>query len=183
MDADLKILLQPKVNVYHRSQRQFGKVTEVRQDTQTITLNYGGTRSADLVEYDLDEFRKLLEDDIIVSKGRTYMDAQGNLSVKPRVKVAAPQETITVPSVELKPTTKADIESEIKESAKLYVEALKQDSNPEAYQIGYINSKSGNFSVEPKKGYVKIEYRPVVEIVTLRLTSDQLEKIKELGII
>src|SRR5690606_21776331 len=60
---------------------------------------------------------------------------------------------------------------------------LKQDSNQTPYEIGYINFTTGNFSKESKKGYTKVEYRKVIERVTLELTSEQMEQLRELGIV
>ena len=47
---------------------------------------------------------------------------------------------------------------------------------------GYIRVETGKFSTEPKRGYTEIEYRPVKTKVTVELTTEQIEKLKELGV-
>lgn len=179
MDADLQRMLQPKVNIYNTQTETFGKITEV--DDEIVVVNYGGgAKNQSLVEYDLDEFKSMLESDVIVNKSRTkFSGTSDRVVVSPRV-VEAPaiKPEITITQHVEQPVVQVQ---NVPNVFPMQVD-IKREEVEHDYSVGYLNEEKGLFSSVPRQGYSKIKYRKVLERVTLDLTSDQIEKLKELGI-
>lgn len=179
MDADLQLMLQPKVNIYNTQTETLGKITEI--DDEVVVVNYGGgAKNQSLVEYDLEEFKSMLESDIIVNKNRTkFSGSSDRLVVMPRVSVAPPSNPeVTITQHVEKPIVQVQ---NVPNVFPMQVD-IKREEVEHDYSIGYLNEEKGLFSPSPRNGYSKIKYRKVLERVTLDLTSDQIEKLKELGI-
>lgn len=179
LDPDLQRILNVNAKVYNTTSKRQGKVISVSSDL--VIVDYGNKAKSDTEEYDIDDFSQMLVTDEIVANSRLTMDSKDNFKIKPRqashgdMKVPIsenlrkPAETpILTPDVKSKPSP------EVKEPC---------ITNRQPAEIGYINFPSGSFSKEPKKGYTKVEFRRVIEKVTLELTSEQLDQLRELGIV
>ena len=159
LDKDLQLILQVGAKVYCTETERQGKVTTV--DDSTIVVNFVHGRISELKSYAIQAFTDELLADTIVAGYRLTIGRGNKFVVKPRLNKAGsttptePAQPISIQAPEKKP----DLE------------------------IGYIELKLGKFSKKPKKGYVKIEYKVVTEKVTLDLTSEQMAKLKELGML
>ena len=160
LDKDLQLILQVGAKVYCTETERQGKVTTI--DDSTVVVNYGHGGDSELKSYASQAFTDKLLADTIVAGYRLTIGRGNKFVVKPRLNSNAGSTTPTEPAQPISiqaPEKKPDLE------------------------IGYIELKLGKFSKKPKKGYVKIEYKVVTEKVTLDLTSEQMAKLKELGML
>lgn len=166
LDPDLQRILNINAKVYHVSNKRQGKVISVSDEL--IVVDYGNKAKPDTEEYDIDEFKQMLIEDQIVANHRLTMHGtHDNFKIKPRAGV---DHSISAPNNKLENLTP------------VRPSKVTPDVKPESpAELGYINFSTGKFSTEPKKGYTKVEYKKCVEKVTLELTSEQLEELKEKG--
>ena len=120
----------------------------------------------------------MLIDDVIVANSRLTMDSKDNFQIKPRVKSSLPSFMTADVTIVDKPAAVTTSDSR---SLKSDLGPQPDITNRQPAEVGYVNFTTGNFSTEPKKGYTKVEFRKVIEEVTLRLTSEQLEELREKG--
>ena len=159
LPADLQRILTVGAKVYDTQGKRQGKVYSVND--LEVMIDYGKGQSQ---AYEMGDFSKLLLEDSIVANSRITIGNGDKLVIKPRV-----TETYeSTPPVRMSGKT-PNIQSTPRPETKL--------------EIAYINEKTGRFSTEPKKGYVKIEYRKAVEKITVEVDSEMLEKLKELGLV
>jgi len=55
--------------------------------------------------------------------------------------------------------------------------------SPSLTEIGFINEKTGKFSLERKRGYTEIRFDRVKRKVELELDESQVEKLREMGLL
>lgn len=197
LDPDLQRILNINAKIYNSQTKRQGKVISV--SPELVIVDYGNKARSDTQEYDIEDFSQMLIDDVIVANSRLTMGSKDNFKIKPRQKFSQPvsmsppiQMDYSHPKTADTPIMTPDVK-DIK--AEVWTPPLGQpfmksdlihnstpESNP-SLEIGYINFSTNNFSAEPKKGYTKVEFRKVVERVTLDLTSEQLEQLRELGIV
>lgn len=157
LDEDLQRIFTVGAKVYHTQTKKQGRV--IAKTESEITVDFG---KGSVSMYGFEEFANLLENDVIVANSRLVMGRNDSFDIRPRkgtppkvVEVTQPVKTPTSPAV----TPKVGLE------------------------VGYINFSTGRFSPEPKKGYTKVEYKKVVEKVTVEVDSEMMEKLKELGLL
>jgi len=157
LSQELEILVNENVKVYLVTESRDGKVVSI-SDSE-IKINLGTKKEPMYVKLTPNEYRKRLNDDTIVHNKRVIYSDRGNFTgVRPR----EGEITEPIPKVTLAP----------KVTKKAVSDLLR----------GYINKTSGKFSESKKRGYTEIEYRPVKTMVTIELTTEQIEKLKELGV-
>lgn len=181
LDTDLQRILNINAKIYNSQTKRQGKVISV--SPELVIVDYGNKARSDTQEYDIEDFSQMLIDDVIVANSRLTMDSRDNFQIKPRVKSAQPVKV--TPDVKLKdrPEDKVQYMKDLHPSSPFTNHLGPQPdlTNRQPAEVGYINFSTNNFSAEPKKGYTKVEYRKVVERVTLDLTSEQLEELREKG--
>jgi hypothetical protein len=175
LDSDLQRILNVGAKVYHALSSRQGKVHS--NNGIDIIVDYGkGTYTS----YKIEEFSELLLSDTIVANSRVTQGNGESFKIKPREvqsdplmadKLGRPLTLASIPA-----TTKSQIDSMYNETR------LNTKSTINRQEIGYINFSTGRFSTEPKKGYTKVEYRQATEKVTLELTSEQVDKLREMGL-
>ena len=157
LDEDLQRILTIGAKIYNTKSKRQGKVVDSIGGQFHMDYNGTGTEI-----YSIEEFSKMLVSDEIVSNSRLTMGSGSNFKVLPRI-AGTTGTTVTAPKIP---------------SASNIPIAKSTE-----FEVGYIKVETGRFSKEPKKGYIKVEYRKAIETVTLELTSEQLEQLKEMGIV
>lgn len=173
LDPDLQRILNVNAKIYNSQTKRQGKVISV--SPELVIVDYGNKAKSDTEEYDIEDFSQMLIDDVIVANSRLTMDSKDNFKIKPRVKSAQTVNMTQDVKIEGEPglgLLKVD-------NSKSYKPAI--EINNQSLEVGYINFSTSKFSTEPKKGYTKVEFRKCVERVTLELTSEQLEELREKG--
>lgn len=199
LDTDLQRILNVNAKVYNVKSKRQGKVVSVSSDL--VIVDYGNKARPDTEEYDIDDFSQMLVTDEIVANSRLTMDSKDNFKIKPRMKFSQPvsmsppiQMAYSHPPKSAEPSfmtadvTIVDQPAQVTTSDSRFLKSELSGPQPDLTnrqpaEVGYINFTTGNFSKEPKKGYTKVEYRKVIEKVTLELTSEQVEALREMGII
>lgn len=176
LDPDLQRILNVNAKVYNVKSKRQGKVVSVSSDL--VIVDYGNKARPDTEEYDIDDFSQMLVTDEIVANSRLTMDSKDNFKIKPRSVITDIHGKVVnvtdCGKIMGSPISTPRVETMTPD--------VKSINHPEL-EVGYINFTTGNFSKEPKKGYTKVEYRKVMERVTLELTSEQMEQLRELGIV
>jgi hypothetical protein len=169
LPEDLRKLCAEGAKVYIVPDRALGTVANIDSETKSININIGTKKLPMTTRYTLDQYAQLLGQDRIVAKSRLTDTEQGGFRVKPRT---------------VSPT--AAIEEEL-ESAKGLLAKIAQPAKTSPIdnksEIGYVDFKGNKFSKEPKEGYIKINYSIEKQKVQLELNSEQIEKLKALGIL
>lgn len=172
LDEDLQRILNVGAKIYNTATKKQGKVYS--NDEVEIMVNYGRGESE---VYPIEDFKDLLISDTIVSFSRITLGSgeSESFKVKPREQISTPEnigrfsstnkQIQTLPRSELTPPVKT------------------QTSPVEILTEGYINFKTNQFSESAKKGYTKVEYKKIVEKVTVEVDSEMLEKLRELGLV
>lgn len=166
LDTDLQRILNVGAKIYHTGTKKQGKVYS--NNGIDIIVDYGKGNKYET--YSIEDFSDLLISDTIVANSRVTLAGgdKEEFRIKPRealhdgVKVNISDNLprdITTPTVKTTPSP---------------VEKLTE---------GYINFTTQKFSAEPKKGYTKVEYKKSTEKITLELTSEQIEKLREMGLV
>lgn len=163
LPPDLQRIFNVGAKVYNTSTSSQGKVSSVVEDS--IFVDYGNKAKSNITEYTKDDFSELLLQDQIVAASRLTIGTGDKFKIKPRL---GQLELSTKPA---KWTGSAP-----------NVQSLPRPGQPNL-EVGYINEKTGKFSKEYKKGYIKIEYKKATQKVVLELDDDQLTKLKELGLV
>lgn len=168
LDADLQRILNVGAKIYHTATKKQGKVYS--NNGIDIIVDYGKGNKYET--YPIEVFSDLLISDVIVANSRVTLAAgdKEEFRIKPR---EALHEGIKVTISDNLPR---DLIIPVKQSSKV-------EPSQTTLEVGYINFTTQKFSVEPKKGYVKVEYKKAVEKITLELTSEQIEKLKEMGLV
>lgn len=176
LDPDLLRILNPGAKVYNTQTLKQGKVYSNNQIDVIVDYSKGKYET-----YSIDEFAELLTSDVIVANSRVTLGNGENFKIKPR---EVQPDTTSIPVF---PGMKKIIDregNEIKIDGNGILQESSFKSQPAAnLEVGYINFPTGKFSTEPKKGYTKVEYRRVVEKVTLELTSEQIDALREMGLL
>lgn len=166
LDTDLQRILNVGAKIYHTLTKKQGKVYS--NNGIDIIVDYGkGNRYE---TYSIEDFSDLLISDTIVANSRVTLAGgdKEEFRIKPRealhdgVKVSISD---NLPRPESTPTVKTT------------------PSPVEKLTEGYINFTTQKFSTEPKKGYTKVEFKKSTEKITLELTSEQIEKLREMGLV
>ena len=166
LPEDLKKICQEKARVYLVSETREGVVTKI--DKKEVVINIGTKRTPMDYKLSLPEFIDKLKLDKIVAKTRLSAGKNGYIVQK------RTGELVESTTEDKKPT----LESQVIPSA-----GKSTNSNEGGLQVAYLNSKKGWFSKEPKEGYSKILYKYDTTKITLDLTSEDVLRLKELGII
>lgn len=176
LDQDLQRILNVGAKVYNTKAKRQGKVHSNNQ--VDVMVDYG---KGDYKTYPIDEFTSLLTSDVIVSNSRVTLGDGENFKIKPREiqPINTVQTLIDINGNGLKHINGILISSPITSEPDLKEPCL---TSRQPAELGYINFATGRFSTEPKKGYTKVEFRKATEKVTLELTSEQIEALKEMGL-
>lgn len=172
MSLEVERVMQVKARIYDTVQEKFGVISTL--DESSVLVDFGTTQSPDIVEYDFEEFAEKVEADIIVGKYRTSLNSSDRVTLKPRSE--QPLAKTNTVAASKPPTSHISIDFGLPQISEDVLLPLPQI-------IGYIDEKGLKFSPVPKKGYVQIEYRIVKQKVSLELTSEQIAKLKEMGIL
>lgn len=171
LPIDLQRILNVNAKVYNTESKRQGKVILVTDEL--VTVDYGSKVKPDTFEYDIDEFKALLLEDIIVANSRLGIDKRDNYFVKPR------PNSIQVPERVLYTSS----ETITAETPKV-TQSVNSSTSPEVeLSEGYINFSTGKFSDKHQKGFTKVLYKKVIEKVTLEVDSEMMERLKELGLV
>lgn len=190
LDEDLQRIFTVGAKVYHTQTKKQGRV--IAKTESEVTVDFG---KGSVSMYGFEEFANLLENDVIVANSRLTMDSRDNFQIKPRVKspTISPQQAAEPVKMAQGVTTMRAKPSEpqalafTRDGEPVYVDEFGnvevQPQSSQSLEIGYINFSTGGFSSEPKKGYTKVEYKKVMEKVTVEVDSEMMEKLKELGLL
>jgi hypothetical protein len=173
LDPDLLRIFNPGAKIYDTKGKRQGKVYSAND--LDVMIDYGKGKYD---TYTRDEFTQLLTSDVIVANSRVTLGNGESFKIKPR-------EISHVDRINAIGQSLLDKTKEFREQATKPQPDLKEPclTNRQPAEIGYINFPTGRFSVEPKKGYTKVEYRKAVEKVTLEVDSEMMEKLREMGLL
>lgn len=170
LPPDLQMIFNTGAKVYQVSTKEQGKVSSIND--QSIFVDYGNKAKSKVVEYNRDDFSELLLSDSIVAGSRLTLGVGNDFKIKPRL-----GQPTAITASKPKLVDKSGIPVNVNNNDNLQVA---QDIKLET---GYINEKTGKFSKEKKKGYIKIEYRKATQKVTLDIDDETMAKLKEMGIV
>jgi hypothetical protein len=159
LKAELEPLVKVGAKLYLREYNSFGQVTDSGDE---VKINIGTKKEPMPVSYERTQFFELAVKDRIVARHRCEFNDNGDLvNVKPsNLSFKPPQPPTPSPTL---PQVQKPLEGE--------------------FQTGFINEKTGKFSTEPKRGYSEIRFQKVKKEVTLQLSDEQIEQLKELGVL
>ena len=162
LDQDLQLIVQENAKVYLVKETRIGTITKIKEDL--VEVNIGTKKSPENIRFSTSEFCYKLSVEDIVAKSRVQYNERGNYTgLKPRTGVSKHSKVET----------------------KVITPVLKTpplNSTTELIQ-GFINEKTGKFSKTQKRGYTEIKYSVVKTRVTLDLNDEQIEKLKEMGVL
>lgn len=175
LDTDLQRILNVGAKIYHTSTKKQGKVYS--NNGIDIIVDYGKGNKYET--YSIEVFSDLLISDTIVANSRVTLAGgdKEEFRIKPR---------------EIEPRLvdnsgnpiEVDFAGGVKLAPLKSTPTVKTTHSPvEKLTEGYINFTTQKFSTEPKKGYTKVEYKKSKEKITLELTSEQIEKLREMGLV
>lgn len=168
IDNDLQRILNVGAKVYHTATKKQGKVYS--NNGIDIIVDYGKGNKYET--YSIEDFSELLISDTIVANSRVTLAAgdKEEFRIKPREA--------------LHEGVKVTISDNLPRDLIIPAKSTPQDEQIQtSLETGYINFTTQKFSVEPKKGYTKVEYKKSTEKITLELTSEQIERLKEMGLV
>jgi len=163
-----KLIMTESVKIYLVPEQRMGKVYKVTPEM--ITLNIGTKKEPQHIKFTPSELESKIYKDEIVLQKRVIWGKNGQYAgVKP----------LDNPPIK-------DVYAPVKKAQDII---KKNGGIPDAREIstppevGYLNLKTKRFSLTPKKGYVRIEYREVkTQRVSLDLTDEQIKLLEEMGI-
>jgi hypothetical protein len=168
LGEELSRLLNEGAKVYLVDNMRIGKVFKVAE--QIVRIDAGSKAEPMPIMFEMADFYHSVMNDKIVALSRVSFDEDGKFTgVKPR---ATPlPERVTVPS-------KTVGELNVKINTDVSVQ-----KSPSLTEIGFINEKTGKFSLERKRGYTEIRFDRVKRKVELELDESQVEKLREMGLL
>lgn len=170
---DFQKVCQEGAKVYLVKEGRFGTMQGLNE--YNISMNVGTKKEPMDYRLTVDEFILALETNKIVPKTRVVMGDNG-IKVLPRdskyVTVTPSTPTPTVPT----PTTVQAPISEIRASNNVVCD------NSDL-QVGYLHVRTNKFSKEHKSGYSRILYKFDKQKITIEVTGEQIQKLKDLGVL
>lgn len=163
LGEELARLVNEGAKVYLVENMRMGKVFKVVEER--VRINVGSKAEPMPIAFEMEDFYHKIMNDLIVAQSRVEFDDNGNfVKVKPRATPMPEKATKVVKEL----TVGVKVEPKVTTTA---------------MESGYINEKTGKFSLEKKRGYTEIRFERVKKKVELELDEAQIEKLKEMGLL
>jgi hypothetical protein len=168
LGEELNRLLNEGAKVYLVENMRIGRVFKVANEVVRVDA---GTKAEPMpIMFEMPDFYHKVINDKIVALSRVSFDEDGKFTgVKPRQtplpqKVAPPSKTVGELNVKI--NTEVGVQKKLTQA-----------------ETGFINEKTGKFSLEKKRGYTEIRFERVKRKVELELDEAQVEKLREMGLL